>query len=255
MKINKNLIVEVINNCCNKIILCDNTGFGETGFLKEDEINNFQYKLSEVGIFTVVQSNLTSDTVTKLVDFHIVTTNEITSSNYNYSALVPPIDLNLINDGYYTIKYFAIPLNQPKFSTQINYYCNDCGEIFDYDNNNEKVEIECINFDYSNILSFRGEFVFFNNLKLSYINSMQDKLFIKNNGILSKKEFNNCFKPDISESLIGSALAAIRYLVDLCRYDEAQDIIERLSGCNGIYNNNNCNNNCKKSNNYGCGCS
>ena len=255
MKINKNLIAEVVNDCCNQIILYDNTGFGETGFLREDEDNDFQYKLSEVGIFTVIQSNFDSKITEELVNFKIVSPDEIIASNYNYSILVPPQKLNIPSDGYYTIKYFAIPLESPKFYTQINYFCDDCGIIHDADNNEEIVEIQCVNFEYSNALAFHSEYVFFNNLKSAYVSLMTDKLFNKSKGILTKKNFSECTKLDINESIIGSALASIRYLVELCRYDEAQNIIENLSGCNGIYNNNRCGNNCKQSTySHGCGC-
>ena len=253
MKINKNLIAEVVNDCCNEIVLYDTTGFGDTGFLREDEDNDFQYKLSEVGIFTVIEHNLMDKINVELADFKVISSEEIINSNYNYSILVPPQKLNIPSDGYYTIKYFAIPLESPKFYTQINYFCDDCGIIHDADNNAEEVEYGCINFEYSNALAFYSEYVFTNNLKAAYVSLMTDKLFDNKKGILSKKNFSECTKIDINESILGSALASIRYLTELCRYDEVQDIIEKLSGCNGVYNNNNCTN-CRKSYNHGCGC-
>lgn len=69
--------------------------------------------------------------------------------------------------------------------------------------------------------------------------------------IFNNKGFNRCFSSNVDtqtlykKNLIHSALSVIQYMIKCEQYFEAQNLIERLSGCNGL---------CKNKETVNCGC-
>ena len=82
-----------------------------------------------------------------------------------------------------------------------------------------------------------------------------NKIYKNEGGVLNKIKKGWCCDSDstdvvLTQTVIGSALAAIRYLLEACKYDQAQLIIEQLSGCGDIYIHGTGN----TSQGHGCGC-
>ena len=75
--------------------------------------------------------------------------------------------------------------------------------------------------------------------------------------IFDSKTFTICNNPKVDPNitykrdLIWSALNVIRYMVEVDQYEEAERLLERIVGCNGLCDNHLCNN---SHNNSGCGC-
>ena len=75
--------------------------------------------------------------------------------------------------------------------------------------------------------------------------------------IFDSKTFTICNNPKVDPNitykrdLIWSALNAIKYMVEVDQYEEAERLLERVVGCNGLCDNHLCND---PHNNLGCGC-
>lgn len=240
-------------NCDGDLLLCDTTGFGEQGFVREDEIDDTRYKLSQVGIYTVLKYHSSKETLIVYTDFKTFESEEIIKYKHVYNNIVVKQNIPITVDGYYTLQYFAIP-KEITYEMQYNYYCDLEGNIFTQDG--IEIELDDINFCYSNILYHSNKFFFYNNLRSVFLKYTYNKIYANKEGILNRIRKACCDdksgmgSSEINKDVVGSALAAIRYLIELCRYEDAQIIIEQLSGCGDIYSNNQ-----KFANkNYGCGC-
>ena len=247
----KHLYIKSDLDCDNNLIICDNTGFGINGFRKETEIDVERYKLSQVILFTVLIHHHSAGDKVIYLKTEYFDTETIEKYKYNYSALILKKEIPIKIDGYYSLYCFAIP-TQIYITKQNNYLADISGNI--YNESGEEITLNDIEFCNSNIMYFNRDFFSTGNLRKTFLNNVHNGIFKNKGGILDRIKGRCCESTttlDINSSVIGSALAAIRYLLEECKYKESELIVEQLSGCADIYINNN---NIQLSNNSGCGC-
>lgn len=250
---NKNyLYVKAHQDCDGDLFICDNTGFDKDGFKREDstDTSDTRYKLSEVVLFTILHyhsSEKTSVTYTNIVEPR---SEDIIKYKHFYNAVVKKQKVNIEVDGYYTLTYFAVPKSITT-KGQFNYYVDENNNILN--EQGEIVTFEEIDMCYSNIMYYTESFFFTNNLRNAFLKYVYNKIYSNTKGVLNKIKRLCCEganTQDMGQEIMGSALAAIRYLIEQCRYEDAQIIIEQLSGCGDIYDNNEI----YRTKYYGCGC-
>lgn len=131
------------------------------------------------------------------------------------------IKFNFSVDGYYKIAKFQIStlITDPIYYKDYKFY----------DELGEEIELQ-------NLVNEYGEiYHYFNlcNLKKCYFDFCQE--------FLDKYGYEHCSninRNDLQKrDLIQIGINTIEYLVDQERYTEAQDVLDRIQGCNGLCNN------------------
>ena len=241
------LQVDLKKDCDDKFIINDETGFGITGFKLEDEEDVTRYKLSDIVLYTILVYNKTDEAKVEYIKNETFESEDIIRYKYRYTNMVKPKEIEIEIDGYYTLYYIAVP-KELSILRQNNYYSDLNGNIY----TEEDVEVSVFDIDFcqSNIMYFISDIFSVGNLRRSYLKNVYDKIFKQKDGILNKVKKNCCKdSDDIYKEITGSALSTIQYLIEECKYKEAQIVVEQLSGCGDIYKNN------KKESTYSdCGC-
>lgn len=137
-------------------------------------------------------------------------------------------------DGFYTL----ITLKVPTYISNYYYYKDQ-----KFYRNVDEVTIEEIldtNPHLSNIYPIYDYYFLTARLKRCYIDACQ-KIF-DSSGKCSRNEDKELI---YNRDLIWSTLNVIEYMVEFCQYQEAQRLLEQLTGCNGI---------CQEQTNSKCGC-
>ena len=153
-----------------------------------------------------------------------------------------PIIFNIGLDGFYTL----VTLKVPKDPQSEYYYQNE-----DFYHNGTKIELQELIELNPNVSGIETIYdCYFQDCKLRkcFIDICYQIFDIQNpyNCINSKLDPNLIYKRD----LIWSALNVIKYMSEMDQYEEAERLLERIVGCNGL-----CNNQCHGShNNSNCGC-
>ena len=150
------------------------------------------------------------------------------------------VEFDIKEDGFYTLVTIKVPINP-----QSIYYYKD-GKF--YKNVVEEVDLQeliDVNPEYSGLDIQYDYFMHTCGLRNCYINICQE--------IFDQRAPSNCDNTKIDSNLIykrdllWSALNVIKYMVDMDQYEEAERLLLRVSGCNGL---------CKQTNtkvNCGCG--
>lgn len=241
------LQVDLTKDCDDKFIITDETGFGITGFKLEDEEDTSRYKLSDIVLYTILVYNKTDESKVEYIKYETFDSEDIIKYEYRYTNIIKRKEIEIETDGYYTLYYMAVP-KELNLLKQNNYYSDLQGNIYDEDGN--EVSVFNIKLCQSNIMYFISDLFSVGNLRRFYLKNVYDKIFKNKDGILNKVK-NNCCKDslDVYKEVTGSALSTIQYLIEECKYKEAQIVIEQLSGCGDIYKNNK-----NGSTSFDCGC-
>ena len=140
-------------------------------------------------------------------------------------------------DGFYTICKLTIPVDESK-----PYYYKD--DKF-YHNIDEVTLQEIINVN-PEVSEIQFEYIYYFstcNLRKCFIKICQD-IFNSQTSICNKSNLDQSLT--YKRDLIWSALNVINYLVEMDQMEEAQRLLEEVTGCNGL---------CQpQSNSTGCGC-
>lgn len=169
-------------------------------------------------------------------------TTGITSQVFIKTSEEEPIIFNIGLDGFYTL----VTLKVPKDPQSEYYYQNE-----DFYHNGTKIELQELielNPNVSGIETIYDYYFQTCKLRKCFIDICYQIFDIQNpsNCINSKLDPNLIYKRD----LIWSALNVIKYMSEMDQYEEAERLLERIVGCNGL-----CNNQCHGShNNSNCGC-
>lgn len=135
-------------------------------------------------------------------------------------------------DGYISFCHIVLP-NLDFFNShsgQFNYYADENGKIY---NQSEEVDIQLIlEVNDSTLIRHIHNFFSVFHLRKCYV-SLCQKIF-NNSG------FDRCFKNKVDSQLIykrdlvWAALNVIQYMIDFNQLAEAQRLLERINGCNGL---------------------
>lgn len=164
-------------------------------------------------------------------------TNNIINQVFIKSSSEDQVIFDIKSDGFYTLMTIKVPLDMSN-----PYYYKD-GKFY---KNIQEVDIQELiesNPEYSK-LDIQYDYYFQKcRLKQCYVNICQQifdqraSIDCNSNGV----DKNLIYKRD----LILSTLNVIDYMVEIDQYEEAERLLERISGCNGLCTNN--------KNNCGCG--
>lgn len=149
-------------------------------------------------------------------------------------------------DGYITFCHIVLP-NKDFFDShpgQFTYYSDGVGKI--YNSQNEEVEVQLIvEVNDSTLIRHMHNFFSVFHLRKCYV-SLCQKIF-------KDKAFDRCFNNKIDSQLIlkrdlvWAALNVIQYMIDFNQLAEAQRLLERINGCNGLCSS-------EDTGDKGCGC-
>lgn len=140
------------------------------------------------------------------------------------------------DDGYYTLCTIKVPLDpsKPYYFANGRYHKQNIEvELQELINVNSEVSELEITYDY-----------YFSTCKLKkcFIRLCQE-IFDQRASTKCEPKYKN--DSNYNRDLVWAALHVIEYLVEFEQYSEAQRILEKISGCNGL---------CKESSKGGCGC-
>ena len=150
------------------------------------------------------------------------------------------IKFTLNDDGYYTICKAVIPKDYKK-----PYYYLD-GKFYKGIEEVSLEELIYTNPKTSEIVISYYYYFQVNKLRRCFVNAAQKIIDERTSIKCDNVGVNNqdIYKRD----LIWTSLNVIKYLVDLDQYEEAERLLERITGCNGLCDTQDI------SNNYSCGC-
>ena len=150
------------------------------------------------------------------------------------------------SDGFYTLVTLKVPydITKPYYYKGGKFYKNiQEVELQEIINTNPEVSGVEINYDYY-FLTCR--------LRKCYVNICQ-QIFEKTASVTCDKkniDHNLIYKRD----LIWSALNVINYMAEMDQYEEAERLLERITGCNGLCDNSLGNCGCHSPSHKNCGC-
>lgn len=191
---------------------------------------------------TIVQEDNYNSNYAFVYVLQLNQTTGITSQVFIKASEEEQVIFDLGFDGFYTL----VTLKVPKDSQAEYYYQNE-----DFYHNGTKVELQELielNPEVSGIEVIYDYYFQTCKLKKCFIDICYQIFDIQNpsNCINSKLDPNLIYKRD----LIWSALNVIRYMSEMDQYEEAERLLERIVGCNGL-----CDNQCHGSHkNSNCGC-
>lgn len=147
------------------------------------------------------------------------------------------------SDGFYTLVTLKVPMN---LSSEYYYYDNK------FYHNHQEIELQElveINPNVSGLEMIYDYYFQTCGLEKCFINICYQ--------IFDSKSFTTCNTPKKDQNLIyrrdlvWSALSVIRYMIETDQYEEAERLLERILGCNGLCENYEC---LESHNNSNCGC-
>ena len=148
-------------------------------------------------------------------------------------------------DGYISFCHIVLP-NLNFFNShpgQFTYYADETGKIY---NQSGEVDIQLIlEVNDSTLIRHMHNFFSVFHLRKCYI-SLCQKIF-------NAHAFDRCFKNNVDSQLIykrdlvWAALNVIQYMIDFNQLAEAQRLLERINGCNGLCSS-------EDTGDKGCGC-
>lgn len=248
------LQIKVCTNDNCKVIIVDETGTGENGYLPESStvIVKNRFKYSDTVSIDVLQHNKVDDPVIQLPVYTLHEEGE--------TAITLPVGF----DGWFNVYHIVLPTKdwflreQAKpTSSAINLYktiyYSDGTYIYKYfDGVTSTVTIDEVvdrNIDDTTISRIYKNYVSICFLKKCYITLCQQ--------IFNGRGFSKCWNKDSTTAelsykrdLVWMAINVIKYMVQSNQLAEAERIIEQIGGCNGL-----CKSEFRKWPERGCGCS
>lgn len=191
---------------------------------------------------TIVQEDNYDNNYAFVYVLQLNKTTGITNQVFIKTSEEEPVLFNIGLDGFYTL----VTLKVPKDSQANYYYQND-----DFYHNGIKIELQELIELNPNVSGIEVIYDYYFQtciLKKCFIDICYQIFDIQNpsNCTNTKLDSNLIYKRD----LIWSALNVIKYMVEMDQYEEAERLLERIVGCNGL-----CDNLCSGShNNSNCGC-
>lgn len=149
-------------------------------------------------------------------------------------------------DGYISFCHIVLPTESyfKSHPNQFTYYANSEGQI--YNSSNEVVDLQLIvEVNDNTIIRHMHNFFSVFHLRKCYV-SLCQKIF-KDSG------FDRCFNSKVNSQLrykrdlVWAALNVIQYMIDFNQLAEAQRLLERINGCNGLCSS-------EDTGDKGCGC-
>ena len=182
------------------------------------------------------------------ISIYIVQNNRETNPRIVYYQVGNPGETFTIpsQDGYLSFCHIVLP-NKNYFdshSGQFHYWANNLGHIFN--RNSEEVPVqEVIEVNDNTVIKHIHNFFSIYHLRKCYVSICQK--------IFKDKLFDRCFNNKINtqlsykRDLVWAALNVIQYMIDFNQLAEAQRLLERINGCNGLCSSEN-------TGDKGCGC-
>lgn len=189
----------------------------------------------------IVQEDNYDDNYVFVYVLQLNQTTGITNQIFIKTSEEEPVIFDIGLDGFYTLVTLKVPKDSQAeyYYNNNNFYCNgtkiELQELIRLSSTTSEIKVT---YDY-----------YFQtcNLKKCFIDICY-QIFDTSSSICnnSKVDSNLIYKRD----LIWSALNVIKYMSEMDQYEEAERLLERIVGCNGL-----CNNQCHGShNNSNCGC-
>lgn len=168
------------------------------------------------------------------VSIYIAQTNKTNSSKIVYYSINEPGKTFKLDpmDGFISFCHIVLP-TKAKYDTNPEHYIywSDGNKI--YKNDNEEVDVqEIVEINSPSVIKHIHNFFSVFHLRKCYI-SLCQKIF---NG----RGFDKCFNGKVDKQLIykrdlvWAALNVIQYMIDFNQLAEAQRLLERINGCNGL---------------------
>lgn len=181
------------------------------------------------------------------ISIYIVQKNNSVGPRIIYSQVGEPGKTFTIpsTDGYISFCHIVLPTREfyDSHPGQFTYYADSAGNVY---NENESVDIQLIiEVNDSTLIRHMHNFFSVFHLRKCYV-SLCQKIF-------NDKGFDRCFNGKINTQLIykrdlvWAALNVIQYMIDFNQLAEAQRLLERINGCNGLCSGEN-------TGDKGCGC-
>lgn len=211
-------------------------------------MNNCEHSLNKCGIIHVdKECNLVVEDNTFNCNYVQVYIAKLTTTSGSMPTQVfikdsrnKKIKFPTTKDGFYTICKLTIPLDEsmPYYYKDGRYYHN-VQEVYLQELVNVNPEISKIKIDYMYYFSTC-------NLRKCFINICQ-KIFKQSSSLCNSNNVDSSLT--YKRDLVWSALNVIKYMTEMNLYEEAQQLLEEISGCNGLC----AENPVVKSSNCGCG--
>lgn len=146
-------------------------------------------------------------------------------------------------DGYYTLCTIKVP-RKLNGDDELPQYYFDGGRFWNKNSESEVSiqELITVNPEFSGLEIIYDNYFSVCHLRKCFIRMCQE-IFNSRATIRCETKFKDSLT--YNRDLVWAALNVIQYLVDFEQYGEAQRILERISGCNGL---------CKESKGRDCGC-
>ena len=169
------------------------------------------------------------------VSIYIVQKNNMNNPQIIYYQVNNPGETFTIpsTDGYISFCHIVLPTKEFNDSHlgQFTYYADNNGKI--YNQNNERVDVQLVlEVNDNTIIKHTHNFFSVFHLRKCYV-SLCQKIF-------NDRGFDRCFNGKIDSQLIfkrdlvWAALNVIQYMIDFNQLAEAQRLLERINGCNGL---------------------
>lgn len=247
------LNIKVCTDDTCKVIVRDDTEVGGSGYLPESSsvtvLNRFKY--SDTVSIDVLQHNKTNNP-------------EISVPVYTlHDKEISPITLPIGFDGWFSVYHIVLPSEDwfirekdkqegSSLSLYDVVYYSDGNGVFKYiDGEVSSVELEEVierNSEGTTISKIDKNYVSICFLKKCYISLCQQ--------IFNSRGFSKCWDKNSLDNdliyrrdLVWMAINVIKYMTQFNQLAEAQRIIERIGGCNGL-----CKSEFRQLANHGCGC-
>ena len=172
---------------------------------------------------------------TNCVSMYIVQSNRTTTPRIIYKQVGNPGETFTIpsQDGYLSFCHIVLPNREffDSHNNQFNYWATEEGKIFN--KNFEEVPIqEILEVNDNTIIRHMHNFFSVFHLRKCYV-SLCQKVFKDS---LFDKCFNSKINTQLSykRDLVWAALNVIQYMIDFNQLAEAQRLLERINGCNGL---------------------
>lgn len=261
--IDLNIQVCTSNKC--SFLVTDKTVTGGNGYVDESNYTKGRFKYSDtisvsvIGMYTIEATKddpgvLTPDYINDIVMFH-----EDQATDYT--------EVKLEQDGWFEINYLVLPtkswvsnnLELLKTWGDFKFLCTDGKKAFEVTTSSTNINISETPIEFTTVVGSDAYLDLTSHITKHYVSiCFLKKCYIALCNKIFNTHFDPCWKNNDSlkdlifrRDVVWMALNNIEYLVELGRLNEAQRIIELISGCNGI-----CEIvNAKKLNNNGCCCS
>ena len=171
------------------------------------------------------------------VSIYVVQKNDTNKTRIIYQYIGEPANFFKLDpiDGFISFWHVVLP-TKAKFDTNPEHYIywSDGGKVYKKDGDNDvEVDIqEIIEINSARVLKHVHNFFSVYHLRKCYV-SLCQKIF-------NDRGFDRCFNSKVDKhllykrDLVWAALNVIQYMIDLNQLAEAQRLLERINGCNGL---------------------